>query len=164
MDLEALKKALISRLRGISPERIVFVGVGNRLRGDDAIGPAIVDALKGRVPHAIDAGIAPENYTGMIKRLRPLAIIFIDALDFGGVPGSVALIESWEIQRYGASTHGLSLEVAMDYLREETGADVFLIGVQPERIGEGEGLSPSIVKHIKKLAAMLIKAIRDFSA
>jgi hydrogenase 3 maturation protease len=164
MDLVALEKALTSRIGGIRPERIVFVGVGNRLRGDDAIGPAVIDAIKGSVPHAIDAGVAPENYTGMIKRLRPLAIIFIDALDFGGAPGSMALVESGEIRRYGASTHGLSLEVAMDYLRQETGADVLLIGVQPERICEEEGLSLSIVKPINGLAAMLIKAIRDFSA
>ncbi|AFC99068.1 hydrogenase maturation protease [Methanocella conradii HZ254] len=161
MDLEALKKALASRLHGVRPESVVLVGVGNRLRGDDAIGPAIIDMLKGHVPHALDVGEAPENYTSMIKRLKPSVIIFLDALDFGGMPGSVTLVESEEIQRYGASTHGLSLEVAMDYLRLETGAVVFLIGVQPERVGEGEGLSPSLVKPINDLARALIEAIQN---
>ncbi len=156
-DLETLKTILASRLRGIDPDRIVFVGVGNRLRGDDGIGPALIDLLEGRVPHALDVGSAPENYTGAIKRLEPAAIVFMDALDFGGDPGSVKVIEAADIQKYGASTHNFSLDVAMDYLCHETGADVFLVGVQPRRIAEGEGISPSLEEPLKKLAGALIE-------
>ncbi len=157
-DLDTLKARLAERLRRISPGRIVFVGVGNRLRGDDGIGPMVIDMLAGRVSHALDADSVPENYTGTIKRLKPSAIIFIDALDFGGRPGSVRLIEAPDIQAYGASTHGLSLDVAMEDLEQETGADVFLVGVQPERIGEGEEVSHSRVEPLKKLADILARA------
>jgi len=55
---------------------VVFVGVGNRMRGDDAIGPALIDLIKGRVPHAIDADGAPENVTSAIRRLEPAVIVF----------------------------------------------------------------------------------------
>ena len=150
-----LKEELAARLQNIPRDSIVFVGVGNRLRGDDATGPEVIDLIKDRVAHAVDADSAPENVTGAIKRLKPAAIVFVDALDFGGRPGGVRLIEAREIQEYGASTHNLSLDVAMEYLAGETGADVFLVGVQPERIAEGEEISPSLVEPLSYLADIL---------
>ena len=154
-SFEGLKKKLAARLRDIPRDRIVFVGVGNRLRGDDGIGPKTIDLLEGRVPHALDVDAVPENFTGIIKRLNPSAIVFIDALDFGSSPGNMRLIEASDVQGYGASTHNLPLDISMEYLRHETCADVFLVGVQPERIGEGEEVSPSLKEPIKNLADAL---------
>lgn len=160
VSIDTLKNELAGRLRDLGAGRVVFVGVGNRLRGDDGIGPAIVDLLEGRVPHALDVGSAPENYTGVIKRVRPLAIVFIDALDFGGKPGSARIVEAPDILQYGASTHHFSLDVSMEYLRHETGADVFLVGVQPETVLEGEGVSPSLEKPLEALAGILADALK----
>lgn len=157
--MDSLAEALKARLKGISPEKIVFVGVGNRLRGDDAVGPAIIDLLSGKVPHAIDAGSAPENVTGAIKKLKPKAIVMIDALIFRDAPpGSVFLVESEEIAQRGFS-HTLSLDFVMDYLREETGAEVFLIGVQPGYVGDREGLVPELQNATISIAADIFKAL-----
>jgi hydrogenase 3 maturation protease len=158
--MEDIERELAGRLRGIGPGRVVFVGVGNRFRGDDAVGPALIDLLEGRVPHAIDADSAPENYTGAIKRLRPSVIIFFDALDLGEKPGGMRIIEAEDIMGYGASAHNFSLDVAMEYLKNETGADVFLVGVQPERIGEGEGISPSLARPLEGLADAIVSAVK----
>lgn len=155
--LSELETALAERLTGIPAERIVFVGVGHRFRADDAIGPMIIDLLTGKVPHAIDAGSAPENVTGVIKKLKPRAIVFIDALIFEKAPpGSAFIVGSDEISQKGFS-HTLSLDFVMDYLREETGADVFLIGVQPGYIGDREGLSPGIDVRLQELATSVLK-------
>ncbi|HTX43441.1 MAG TPA: hydrogenase 3 maturation endopeptidase HyCI, partial [Methanocella sp.] len=140
--------------------RVVFVGVGNRLRGDDAIGPELIDLIKGKVRHALDANSAPENYTGAIKRLKPAAIVFLDALDFGERPGTSRIVEAADVLAHGATTHNLSLDIAMEYLKKETGADVFLLGVQPERIGEGEGISPSLRRPLKGLADAIAGAFK----
>jgi hydrogenase 3 maturation protease len=149
---EELERKLKTRLDGIPAERIVFVGVGNRSRGDDAIGPMIIDMLAESVPHAIDAGPSPENFTGAIKKLKPAVIVIIDALIFKDLPpGAPQIVEIDEIRHLGESTHTLSLDVVMEYLKMETGADVFMIGVQPGRIADGEGLSQGIEEAIKKL-------------
>jgi hydrogenase 3 maturation protease len=148
-----LKRKLKARIGGMPAESIVFVGVGNRSRGDDALGPMIIDLLAVHVPHAVDAGPSPENITGAIKKLKPKVILFIDALIFPDLPpGTPAIVEIEDIRHLGDSTHTLSLDVVMEYLKMETGADVFMIGVQPGRIADGEGLSPGIHEATEKIA------------
>lgn len=160
-SIDHLKNELSERLRRFSPDKVVFVGVGNRLRGDDAIGPALIDLLKERVPHALDAGSAPENVTSTVRRLKPSAIVFLDAVHFGDFPpGFIKIVEPADVRKLGATTHNLSMDMVMDYLKESTGADVSLIGVQPERIGEGEGISPSLQRPLNELADALVDALK----
>jgi len=154
----SLKAELMSRLSTVKPDRIVFVGVGNRMRGDDGIGPVLIDLLNGRVSHALDAGSTPENFTGVIKRLNPSVIVFLDALDFGASPGHARIIESADIMRYGMSTHTFSLDVVMDYLGQEAGAAVFLFGVQSACISHMPGLTPVAEKFLKDYADIIVLA------
>ena len=158
--MAGLESELKARLRGVAPGSVVFVGVGNRFRGDDAIGPAVIDLLAGQALHAIDAGPAPENVTGAIKKLKPGAIVFVDALIRGDLPpGTPAIAEIGDIRHAGESTHALSLDVVMEYLKTETGADVFMIGVEPRRIADGEGLSPGMEEQLGRLAAAILRSI-----
>ena len=161
-SFDKLKKRLAERLHGIGPDGVVFVGVGSRLRGDDAIGPALIDLLKDRVPHAIDADNAPENATSAIKRLRPRAVVFLDAAGLGDAPpGWTRVVEAADVKKLGASAHDISLDAVMEYLKEATGADVFLLGVQPEKIGEGEHISPSLRRPLKELADAIVSALKS---
>ncbi len=49
-------------------KRTVILGVGNPLHGDDAIGPNLVDRLRGRLEATlINAGEVPENYLSTIR-------------------------------------------------------------------------------------------------
>jgi hydrogenase 3 maturation protease len=160
MHFEDLGEKLKIRIGSLPPEKVVFVGVGNRSRGDDAVGPAVIDRLAGRVPHALDAGPAPENATGAIKKLKPAAVVFVDALLFGDLPpGAPAIVEIGDIRHIGGATHTLSLDVVMEYLKAETGADVFMIGVQPGRIRDGEGMTPDIESAVKSIASASISAL-----
>lgn len=154
---------LSRRLGTSNPDQIVFVGIGNRMRGDDAIGPVLLDRLRGSISHLVDTGVTPEEYTGVIKRLNPLSIIFLDAVDFGGMPGQMRIIEMEEISSYQGSTHKISLDVLMEYLKEETGADVFLIGVQSAQISYLHGLSPGMTEALEACAEQIKVAIKSIS-
>ena len=158
--LARLQKDLSDRFHDKKREHIIFVGVGNRMRGDDAIGPVLIDLLNGQVSHAIDAGNVPENYTSIIKRLKPEVIVLIDAVNFDGrSPGYAGLLEIEDIEKRRISVHNFSLDVIMGYLKEETGADVFMIGVQPAVISEVEGLSPGLKRSLSDLAAIITAAL-----
>ena len=150
---------LKERLKDVSPERIVFVGVGNRMRGDDGIGPAIIDEIKEKVPNAIDTGFVPENFTSRIKRFQPLVIVLIDAVSFQSTPGSARILEISDVEERRVSAHNFSLDIVMNYLKEETGADVFMIGVQPKRITDEEELSSEATEAVKLIAREILQAI-----
>jgi hydrogenase 3 maturation protease len=157
---EELEKKLKARIGRLPPEKVVFVGVGNRYRCDDAIGPLIIDMLKEQFPNAIDAGPTPEDVTGEVRRLTPEAVIFIDALFMKDLPpGTPVITDIDEIQSYGGLTHTYSIDIVMEYLKNETHADLFMIGVQPGRIADGEKLSPGIGEAIEKIAACIRRSL-----
>ena len=70
---------------------IVVLGVGNFLHGDDGAGPAVaagVLALGLPGVSAFDCGTAPENFTGVVRRLHPDLLVVADAADMGLPAGS----------------------------------------------------------------------------
>lgn len=150
--MKNLKERLKERLKG----KIVIVGMGNPLKGDDGLGPCLIKRLKGKAKvHLIDGGSAPENYVGKIASLKPDTILVIDACGLGLAPGRVELLEIEAIKNIGYSTHDVSPRVFMNYLKEETGADVFMLAVQPKEAKLGERLSSPVKKAIEKIEGWL---------
>ena len=148
---------LEKRLKG----NIVIACIGNELKGDDAAGPSLAKALKNKIrAHVINCAEVPESYTGKIKELRPDTIVIVDAVDLKAAPGSVSIIEKnqlGEIKLY--STHNVPLKVLMDYLRIETKADIFLIGIQPSHLPFSSDLSDEVKKTVENLADIFQKLL-----
>ncbi len=138
----------------IGDKKTVLLGIGNPDRGDDGLGPALIDRLQGLSGvTCIKCDDMPENYTDVIREAQPEMILMIDAVDFGGQSGEVILIQSNALpQRDRFTTHHASLTVVMNYLQHATGAQVWLLGVQPQSTQEGGGLSPEIEQVLDQLA------------
>jgi hydrogenase 3 maturation protease len=150
--MKNIDKRLKERLEG----KIVIVGMGNPLKGDDGLGPYLIKRLKGKVEaHLINGEIAPENYVGKISSLEPDTILVIDACDLGWAPGEIGLLDIDKIENSGYSTHNTSPSVFMNYLKGTTGADVFMLAVQPEKVGLGEGISAPVKRALKKIEGWL---------
>jgi hydrogenase 3 maturation protease len=136
--------------------RIVLLGIGSRWRGDDAAGPEVLARVAGRVrATCIEAGDAPERHLGEATRGRPDAIVLVDAVDFGGAPGEVAVFRAGDLPPRAGTTHQTALGVLMRYLREESGAEVLLIGVQPASVGFGEPMSEAVREGVARVAQLL---------
>ena len=134
--------------------------MGNPLRGDDGFGPALVARLKGRVKAVcLDGGSAPEIYAGKIVKEKPDTILIIDALHLGLRPGECEVLRKDEIARSGFSTHDISPNLLLDYLAEETGAEIYMLGVQPESLRFGLELSEPVRQTLKKLEEELIRCM-----
>jgi hydrogenase 3 maturation protease len=114
----------------------MVVGIGNRDGGDDAVGPYVIDQLrkqKTRDIEILDVGIAPENYTDVMKKKNPDLLLLIDAIDMGLAPGDIRKVDRDQIGEMHVSTHGIPLSVVMKYL-EAFISQVLLIGIQPQRM------------------------------
>lgn len=113
-------------------KRVAVVGVGNEMRGDDAVGCYVARRLEGVEDIlVIEAGDVPENYIGLLREYKPECIVFIDAVDVGADAGSVVIASADELSSsVVVSTHGMPLKLLSDYLRREIGAEVMLVGIQ----------------------------------
>jgi len=130
--------------------------IGNIERGDDGLGPSFAKMLKGKVSYeVIDAGVAPENQTGVIARLKPDTIVIVDAVYFEGEPGDIKIFSEEELGSGKISTHDVSPKLLIEYLKESTGAAIYILGIKPQSNKFGRGLSPSVEKTLERLAKQL---------
>ncbi|MBI5290685.1 MAG: hydrogenase maturation protease [Chloroflexi bacterium] len=140
--------------------RVVILGVGNMLFGDDGFGPEVVDSLT-RHYHIPDDIYLMDVGTGARKLLftiivgaslvpaRPEEIIIVDAVDWGQGNGKVFEIpvESLPVTKVDDfSLHQVPTSNMLRELQDECGVTVTVVacdvGVIPQEIAPG--LSPAI--------------------
>ena len=151
-------RELASDMSGICAGRTCVVGVGNRMKADDAAGPILIDRLRGSSgAHLVDAGPAPENFLEKIVRLRPDTVLIVDAIDWGAVPGSIAVFRPEQLAAGGISTHALSLNMVCDYLAARGCPRVALVGIQPGEARMEREPSRSVLRAVNALAGALAR-------
>jgi len=148
---------LEKRLEALRDSRVVILGVGNILKGDDGFGPLLCEALAGKVAaQVIDAGTVPENYLRPLIKARPQLLLVVDAVDFGGAPGAIDIFTLDQINDVAFSTHALSLRLFVDVLRTEIDVEVLLLGVQPSCTQLGQPVSGPVQAAIRDVGETLM--------
>jgi hydrogenase 3 maturation protease len=143
MMLEELQK----RLKG---KKTIILGIGNPMRGDDGVGPALIERLQGKTKAMlIDGGEVPENYLGPIEAAGPEVVLIIDAADLKASPGDAALIEIDQLAKTGLSTHNASLGLFASVVQRLTGADILVLAVQPEVNSFGAPISEAVERTLE---------------
>ncbi|UCH34319.1 MAG: hydrogenase maturation protease [Armatimonadota bacterium] len=137
----------------------LVVGVGNPDRGDDGVGPAVVEELCAADVETLDVGDAPERYLGPMTESGARVLVFVDAVDFGRTAGEAVLLEEADLPQRSCVTHRSSLALVMRYAREQAHQRSVLIGVQPGSMEFGQGLTPAVQAAVKAVAAALSEAL-----
>jgi len=154
----------LARLHDHLSGRVVIVGVGNRMKGDDGFGPVVIERLQNQVKVPLfDCGTVPENFLKLIREERPQTVLVLDAADFSGQPGEIAVIEPERWRGGGFSSHSMSLKLFADLISQDTGAGVYLVAIQPKRLGFGEQMSPEVREGCRRLQRWLEDALRAHS-
>lgn len=144
--------------------KVLIIGVGNRMRGDDAVGPLAIDRLKesGNLPSdwlLLDAGEVPENALGLVDKEKPDRVLLIDVCDWGAEPGEVHFFTSEETLKLPIrtiSTHGvpLSFWVKMT-LVEHPELTVELLGIQAQSLEFNAALTPPVKAALENIEEMV---------
>jgi hydrogenase maturation protease len=112
---------------------ILLCGLGNTERGDDGFGPYIIKNLGDlKKIKTMDCGMHIENYLNKIISMAPDLIILFDTVEHG--PADVVLLRNEEIvanQALSITTHNLPFNSIYDYLKKQSSADIWLVGVMP---------------------------------
>lgn len=147
--------------------RPLVIGVGNRWRGDDGIGPLTIDALAALGTDGPDADlIALDGEPGRLvaaweDRSR---VVVVDAIVTGAAPGTVHCVTSGFAGRgAGASSHGngiaeaVALGRALDRLPEQ----LVVIGIEPGRLDHGAELSPTVAAALDTVVRLVCERVDE---
>jgi hydrogenase 3 maturation protease len=148
------------------------MGIGSVDFGDDGFGATLADAIAERLirsghaslaQNVINAGTEPERMTGSVIARDFDHLVFLDAVEFGGEPGSVIFLDAKEIaSRFPQiSTHKVSIGLLARCITARGRTRVWLIGVQPGSLKPVYGLSAAVQKSKDILEEMLCDIWND---
>jgi len=148
---------LKSQLAG---KRILLLGVGNRLRGDDAVGSLLVERLQGRVDiPMIDAGDVPENYLGPIEASGAEVVLVVDAAEMGANAGDAAIFDIEQIKGASVSTHMANLGLLFQVIPIEKRPQVLVLGIQPGSLELGGRMSEPVLETLEQLEKIILEIV-----
>jgi len=145
--------------------RVAILGLGNELGGDDGLGLLAARKIKQTLPDDIDGveiletGVAPENFTGVLRKSLPSHVILIDSAEMGEKAGCIKLVDAQKIKEVFPSTHSLPLSTLAKYIEQEFGAKVIILGIQPKEISFSTEVSVEIVNSVNQLAKIIIESL-----
>jgi len=146
---------------------VLVLGLGNPLRGDDGVGPRMVEELTRRgLPEGVTA---LDGETGGLDLLQVLErwkrVVVIDAADVGREPGQFVRFTPDQVwlaraaDRFSLHHAGLSEVLALANALGRVLPEMVIFGVQPAEVGWGEGLSPLVEAVLPTLADAVLKEI-----
>ncbi len=151
-----LRQELEAEVSRVSADKVVVLGIGNTLRGDDGFGPEVASRLSHLIrDRAFDAGTVPEDFLGPIVKLGPALVIIVDAASFDGSLGELRLLSIDQLSGDCLGTHAPSLSLIERFLMSECGAKTLVLAAQPGTIAFGEARSPQINAAIEDASSIL---------
>ena len=112
-----------SKVTGSGPDdepapRKLLLGIGNELKGDDIAGNLVARRFCAAGWRVEDCGTVPENFTAIVRRMRPDVTVMVDASMMELEPGAIRKVPGERIGIMNFSTHSLPLTIFMDYIRK----------------------------------------------
>jgi len=138
--------------------RVCLMGLGNTDYSDDGFGVRLAEALaEAGVPDVVVAGTTPDRFVGRVAGEGFDHLIFLDAVEFGGVPGSVVFLDAGGMAaRFPQiSTHKISLGLLAQWAEANGSTRAWLLGIQPQSLKVSNALTPTMWMTLEALVELL---------
>jgi len=147
----------------VTPSRPLVIGVGNRDRGDDGVGPLVAQAFAERWPERAEIHLAEGDLSDLLLRWRgDQDVVIIDAIVSGRPPGTIStmdgLHEGLSKNDRLVSSHGVGIVevIALAKALDKRPAAITIVGVEAAQCEHFSGLSQPV-------AAALPAAVNEIS-
>lgn len=143
------------------PRADLVIGVGNRDRGDDAVGPIVCDLLREEQPVGVRFVVFEGAMVDLALHWQPADhVVIVDASFPSGRPGHITEVEAVEsaLDAPGAvSTHAIDVSAAIELARalERLPASLTLIGIEVFACEHGAPLSPPVARAAGRVVASI---------
>lgn len=162
-----LVNVLRSKVTGV--DRVLIVGLGNVLRGDDGLGIYVARKLKRSLRGSNNVKVLVcegglENSLDIVLKYKPKCLIIIDAVyREGDEPGSIYLLSEGDLaSNVGTlSTHYIPLSDLIKMIRSYIDVEVLVIGIQVKNVEVGIGLSDEVLRASNYVVETIEKAIKN---
>lgn len=141
----------------------LIVGVGNRWRGDDGLGPRVVAAIAASDVHGIDVLALDGEPARLVDAWtgRPNVVV-VDAVRAHTPPGTLHRLDRVDDipdASHDASTHdaGIAAAVALSRALGTLPARLVVIGVEPATAGHGEELSAAVAARFDEVVDLAVR-------
>jgi hydrogenase maturation protease len=145
---------------------VVVIGVGNRLRGDDAAGPEVADRVRAEAPGSVDVRICEQEPSRLLDALAGADVaLIVDAVATGAAPGTLhrfdassAPVPSRELR---SSTHALGVGESLELARAlgRLPRRTVVLGIEGTAFLAGGELSPAVAEGVERAAASVLEEV-----
>jgi hydrogenase maturation protease len=146
--------------------RILVIGLGHDLRGDDGAGLRVVRRLEGRVPETVRLIEAPPDAVALLDLWEGAdRVVLIDAMRSGAPAGTVAAVDAGSESDAGrlvgestVSSHamGLAEAVALARVLDRLPRRLRIYGIEAASLVHGAPLSEAVLRAADALADRLV--------
>ena len=142
------------------------VALGHPFRGDDGVGLKVLELLREdkRLPKDVDlidaAGSSMAAFHALSGRRK---VLFIDCASMGGEPGECRLFRPSDVATRktlaGLSLHEGDLLQTLEAALQlgDTAEEVLILGIEPQDVGMGAGLSEALQKRLSEYVSRVIE-------
>ncbi|MCS6912136.1 MAG: hydrogenase maturation protease [Myxococcales bacterium] len=146
----------------------ILIGIGNKDRGDDGIGPAVVERVARQAPAGTVVRVLGGDAAGLLQAWEgaELAVV-VDAAWSGRTPGTVHRLDATAAPlpaSLGAtSTHGLGLAQAVELARAlgQLPPRLVVYAIEAASFAPGEGISPALASAVEEAAARIVAELEE---
>jgi hydrogenase maturation protease len=142
----------------------LVIGVGNPLRGDDAVGLAVADRVRTRVPGDVAVLEVEQEPTRLLDAWSGADVaVVVDACSAGGPPGTIHRFDVGDsplpARVFRSSTHAFGVGDAVELSRalNRLPARVVVYGVEGEDFAAGAGLSAPVESAVEAVAEAIVQ-------
>lgn len=145
---------------------VVVIGVGNALRGDDAAGLAVAEAIRASAPDDVAVRVCEEEPSRLIDAFGDAEVAFlVDAVSTGAPPGTVhrfdasdAPVRSLELR---SSTHALGIGETLELARAlgRLPRRTVVVGIEGTDFVARDGMTPAVAAGVAQAAAALLEEV-----
>lgn len=159
---EEVRRRLEEWLAGV--EKLMVLGVGNELRGDDAVGVLVARSLKrfnGDRFEAVECGVSLEACVDYAFERKPSHLLIVDAFPDGG---KLILLDTADLEsRTPVSTHRIPLPLLLDAFEQPLEVRIKVLGIGVENFELGAMVSDEYRAVAEKVASIIHEAAMALS-
>ena len=147
--------------------RRVVVGVGNRFRGDDAVGLRVTERLEGRIPRDVELIESDGDPVDLIAAWERAELsVVIDAVVTGGKPGTIYRFNGDHRLPAGffrRSSHLLGLADAVELARtlNRLPGELVIVGVEAGTVEQGADMSTSVERSVGRVVELVVSLLES---